>query len=168
MRALFLSFLLFGCDGVAPSPDAGPPEIDAGRFDPALEVGIGERSFASFEEGDTLLLVCGGQGLQHVWIALRAWGIDPRGTIHDLSLRRDIDGEVVSQTFHVRVSMQPVEGQPYFELYGLTLVVPEPDRAIGEDLTLRVTTEPTDGSLLEVERDIDVQWETPEGCIPQG
>jgi hypothetical protein len=162
MVAVGIVMFLAGCDGM-PNVDAGPS--DAGYFDPLLEVGTGEGSFSSFEDGDTLRLFCGTQGLQHVWIALRAWGIDPRGPIQEMELRRDVDGEVISQIFSVRLTMGSVAGQPYHELVGLQLVVPEPDRGIGEDLTVWVRTSPMNQPALEVERDIRIDWETPEGCL---
>jgi hypothetical protein len=152
---------LLGACGTPGSPDAG---VDAGE--PRLEIGTGEGTFSSFEEGATLELFCGTQGAQHVWIALRAQGIDPRGTILDLSLFQDADPSApVSQTFVNRVSLQPVPGEIYSEVYGLTVVVPEPDRAIGEDLTLRVRVTSMDESVvLTGERDVRVDWSPSAPC----
>jgi len=146
-RPLLAILLLAGC---GPGPVPG---------DPTLELGIGEGRFASFEDNQTLDLVRGCQGAQHVWTALRATGLDPRGTIIDLSMRRAADDVVVSQAFVVRVSLDPVGGEDgVAEVYGLQLVVPEPDQAIGQDLFMRATV--TDRAGVEVfdERPMRVDW----------
>lgn len=153
VRPLIAIFLLLSCDGPAPDADAGRP------LDPSLSIGTGEGRFSSFEDNDTLDLLAGCQGAQHVWVALRATGLDPRGTIIDLSLRRASDDVVVSSAFRVRVSMDPVPGmEGHFEVYGLTAVVPEPDEALGQDLLLSVRV--TDRADVEVfdERPIRIDW----------
>lgn len=156
-RLHLLAFaLLAACDPVDVGPDA--------NIAPSLEVGTGDVAFTSFEDGDTLELVRGAQGAQHVWVALRASGIDPRGTILNLALTRDRDGAVVSQTFHVRVSLTPVEGERYAEVTGLTLVVPDPAQALLEDLTLRATVteqESAGGRMATRERRVRVAWGEP-------
>jgi hypothetical protein len=146
---LGLALALGGCD------DGDPPPDDAGA--PRLVVGVGEGAFQSFEDGDTLDLVSGCQGLQHVWVALRTAGIAPRGVIVDLSLTRDRDGEVVSQPFLVRVTFD-VGPDGMDEQVGLTLVVPDPEAAIGEDLTLRATVTDQDDVTLTAERPIRIAW----------
>jgi hypothetical protein len=149
---LLAALLLSACDPIDVGPDAYVP--------PALEVGSGDVAFVEFEDGDTLDLVRGVQGLQHVWIALRVWGIEPRGTILNLALVRDRDETVVSQAFYVRVSLTPVEGELYSEVTGLTLVVPVPEEALEEELTLRasVTEAGEGGEVLTIERPIHVAW----------
>jgi hypothetical protein len=159
-RASFLPLacflLLAACDPGPTDPDGGLP-LDA-DVDPALELGTGEGLFSSFEDGETLDLVSGCQGSQHVWVALRAWGIEPRGPIIQLSLVRDSDGAVVSQAFQVRVSLDPVPGTTYAEVYGLTLVVPEPDGALDEDLTLRATVTDMNEVTVMDERPVRIAW----------
>jgi hypothetical protein len=147
-------WLLLACLGCDPAPPPGEPQ---------LEVGTGQDSFNSFVDGDTLALVSGCQGSQHVWTALRAWGIDPRGTILDLSVTRDRDEMIVSQTFVVRVSMTEVAGTDYAEVFGLTLALPEPDQVLNEALTVHATVTATDGTSLSSDRSIFVAWGTG-GC----
>jgi hypothetical protein len=149
---LLTTVFLSACDPVDVGPDAYVPA--------ALEVGNGHVAFVSFEDGDTLELVRGVQGLQHVWVAIRLWGIEPRGTILSLSLVRDRDEAVVSQPLHVRVSLTPVEGEPYSEVTGLTLVVPVPEEALDEALTLRasVTEAGEGGEVVALERPVRVAW----------
>ncbi|HBQ11301.1 MAG TPA: hypothetical protein DEF51_09040 [Myxococcales bacterium] len=172
---LFVALLAIGCDPI-PGEDAGmnedadvqlpgdaEPRGDADvRVEPRLALGTGEGRFNTFEDGQTLDLVSGCQGAQHVWVALRAWGIDRRGPIIDVELIRDSDGERVSQVFRVRVSFDDV-GQEYVDVFGLTLVVPEPDTSIGEDLTLRATVTDRNETVISDERPIRIEW-GPGGC----
>lgn len=165
--ALMLFLLLGACDPKPPGADGSTPEDDGGvgSTDARMAVGTGRDGWEPFEDGQTLELVAGCQGAQHVWTSVRAWGIDPRGTILDLSLTRDSDGMVMSQTFHVRVSLQPVAGTDYAEVAGLTLIVPEPDIAIGEALTMRASVTTNDGSItLTDERPIRIEW-GPSACL---
>jgi hypothetical protein len=45
--------------------------------EPWIEVGSGDGGFASLDDGDVLRVENGSQGGRHVWVALRADGIDP-------------------------------------------------------------------------------------------
>ena len=131
MRSALL-ILALGLAQCGPNPDGdGGVRIDA-NVEPGLEIGQGFEIFVPVEPGATVDLVAGCQGSQHVWTALRAQGIDRRGTIVDLALIRDRDEEVVSQSFRVRVSMMEVPGETYVELTGLTLIVPTPDETLEE------------------------------------
>ena len=154
IRPLIAVFLLINCGSPPPTPG-----------DPTLSLGGGEGLYTAFEDGDTLDLVRGCQGAQHVWVALRATGLDPRGTIIDLSFRRASDDVVVSQAFVVRVSMDPVDGMDgVTEVYGLQLVVPEPDAALGQDLFLSATVTDREGVEVFDERPIRIAWGSG-GCL---
>lgn len=159
-----LALALLGCDPAPPGDDAGPIETDAYVPAPVLEVGAGEGVFSSIAPGEMLPLVSGCQGSQHVWVGARAWGIERRGTILDLALIRDRDDEVVSQAFHVRISLQAVPNEPYAEVTGLTLIVPEPDEALEEALTLRVTVTDANDVELSDERPVRIAWDETGGC----
>lgn len=152
-RLLAFPLVLLAC-GAPPSTDAGTDSSVA----PRVEIGNGQDTFVAVEDGQTLPLVHGCQGLQHVWTALRVRGLSPRGTILDLAFVRDRDGVVVSQIFTVRVSLEPVAGTDYAEVTGLTLVVPDPAQAIGEDLTLRATVTAMDGASASSEKHVRIDW----------
>jgi hypothetical protein len=66
--------LALGCE-----PDVGDelpePVLDAGR--PWMELGQGELEFAPLAQGEALPYEHGPQGGQHVWVAFRAYGLDP-------------------------------------------------------------------------------------------
>jgi hypothetical protein len=159
--------LPLGCDPVEPGdPDASAPtDAAAPAVEPRLEIGTGAEGFGTFEDGETLDIVSGCQGAQHIWVALRVWGLNPRGTILDVSLARDRDEMVVSQTFRVRVSLTAVEDADYADVWGLTLVVPEPDQAVEEDLTLRATVTAMDETSVSASRPIRAEWNDTGGCF---
>ncbi|MCZ7683954.1 MAG: hypothetical protein M5U28_36375 [Sandaracinaceae bacterium] len=158
--ALVLFALVTMCDPMPGDPDGSTSEPDAWTpsGDPSVELGTGRDSFEAFEDGDTLQLVAGCQGAQHIWTSVRAWGLDPRGTILDVSVTRDSDEMLVSQTFRVRVSLEPVAGTDYAQVSGLTVVVPEPDLAIGEALTMRLSVTDMEGRTATDERPIMLEW----------
>ncbi len=158
--ALVLFALVTMCDPMPGDPDGSTGEPDAWTpsGDPSVELGTGRDSFEAFDDGDTLQLVAGCQGAQHIWTSVRAWGLDPRGTILDVSVTRDSDAMVVSQTFRVRVSLEPVAGTDYAQVSGLTVVVPEPDLAIGEALTMRLSVTDMEGRTATDERPIMLEW----------
>lgn len=153
--SLAIALLVSACDPGSTTPDAGPPPT------PSLEIGTGEGQFRAFPDGDTLDLVRGCQGSQHVWVALRAASVEPTGTIIDLSIRRASDDVVVSQIFHVRISLRPVGNDPFlFEQYGLTAQIPDPetDMVVGQDLILSATVTDADGVEVSGERPIQIEW----------
>lgn len=149
-----------GCDPMPPDPDGGMQDANV---EPRLTVGAGEGRFAEFADNDTLPLVSGCQGSQHVWVALRAEGIERTGTIIELELIRLSDMMPVSQTFRVRISFRDV-GASFVELTGLTLIVDDPDEALGEDLLLRATIEDRNEIELTEERPIRIEFDPDGGC----
>lgn len=149
IRPILALLLLWNCGEPPPTPPG----------DAELTVGTGEGQFRTFEDGETLQIVMGTQGLQHVWVGLQASGIERRGTLIDLELRRASDDMPVSQVFRVRVSMQPVDGEDnLYELYGLALVIPRPEEAVGEDLILRAVVTDREDVVVERERPLRIEW----------
>lgn len=151
----FVVLLAAACGGDGADPDAG------GRADGAaasLEIGTGADRFVPIEDGETLGMVRGTQGLQHVFVSLRSRGLAPRGAIVELALVRGRDGEVVSNPFEVRLSLTPVEGEGYAELWGLLLVIEFPDEALGEALTLEASVVDSDGREATASKAVRVEW----------
>lgn len=125
--------------------DAGPPTLEVGTDD-----GSG---FVPVADGDTLLLAMGCQGLQHVTLALRTSGIDPRASLVELRLSRE-DGTEVSAPFRVRIAFQPIDGVAWVEV---ALVVPEP--VLDEELSFFASV--SDGvATEEVEASVTLAWGT--------
>jgi hypothetical protein len=130
-------------------------------WDGELELGEGEDTLRPIEDGDTLLLARGCQGSQHVWIALRARRLDPRGVFIRLGLVRAADEVPVSVEFYVRLSFEPTGDA--LELRGLTLQVEVPADAIGQDLVLRGELVDRAGHGARAERRVQIAW-GPEVC----
>jgi hypothetical protein len=160
-----LAALAAGCGPIG-GTDAGPadaprPPDGAVLWDAELELGEGEDALRPIADGDTLLLARGCQGSQHVWMALRARRLDPRGVFIRLALLRAADGAQVSVEFYVRLSFEPTGDA--LELRGLTLQVDVPDEAIGEDLILRGELVDRTGHGARAERRVQIAW-GPEVC----
>ncbi|MBN8614829.1 MAG: hypothetical protein J0L92_29790 [Deltaproteobacteria bacterium] len=169
-----LAIVCAGC-GSLPATDAGT-DASARSFDASLdgelpdagaiasaglEVGEGESMLAPIADGQTLLLARGCQGSQHVWISLRAdASLDPRGMTVRLDLFRARDDLRVSLEFLVRLSFQPDATGSSSSLLGLTLQVPMPDIAIGEDLRLEAQITDRAGTTRTVTHTVRVAWGT--------
>ncbi|MBZ0121525.1 MAG: hypothetical protein K8H88_31305 [Sandaracinaceae bacterium] len=151
MLASVLASTLAGCPG--PGSNDGGPDV---YVEPELEIGTGEGVFTPFEDGTTLSIVPGTQGAQHIWIAVRTRGLAAQANLIDLVLTRDRDAAQVSDPYTVRVSLVPMGD--HAEFVGLTLIVPDPAQAIGEDLTLRATVTDRDGRSVAGERHIRADW----------
>lgn len=165
----FLAVLAVSGCGTVPTTDAGPGadvgavvQQDAGAVAGGrLTVGEGESMLRAIEEGDTLLLARGCQGSQHVWISLRAdASFDPRGMTVRLDLFRARDDLRVSLEFLVRLSFQPDASGSASSLLGLTLQVPMPDIAIGEDLRLEAQITDRAGMTSSATHTVRVAWGT--------
>lgn len=156
-----LAVLAAGC-GPGGGADAGvrPPDAEV-LWDGELALGEGQDALRPIADGDTLLLARGCQGSQHVWIALRARGLDPRGVFIRLALLRASDGVQVSLEFYVRLSFEPTGDA--LELRGLTLQVELPGEAIGQDLVLRGELVDRAGHGARAERRVQIAW-GPEVC----
>ncbi len=132
------------CGAGMPATDAPPSERPAPAPEPLdpswapfaesldLEVGTGASGFEPLEDGATMILERGSQGLQHVYVGLRA-EVPPgfrRVTLAITpSARPEAPWLVAPVTLRVPWSASP--GRPgWSELTGLALVVEAPDALI--------------------------------------
>jgi hypothetical protein len=138
--------------------DAPQPPDGSVLWDGELELGEGESAFRPIGDGDVLAVARGCQGSQHVWIALRARRLDPRGMIIRLALTRMSDGTDVSLEFFVRLSFEAVAD--YSELLALTLQIPLPDDALMQDLRLSGEVVDRMGHGARAERRVQIAWGT--------
>ncbi|MDQ3033228.1 MAG: hypothetical protein M3Y87_12490 [Myxococcota bacterium] len=156
------ALLMLGACGGEPPPVDG---VDGGTDDAAvargtLRIGEGELEFREVQDGDVLQIARGCQGSQHVWMTLRSEDMDPRGMIVELSIVRASDETLVSGAFRLRLSFVEDASGAFAQLTGLTLQVPDPDSALGEDLLVRGRIEDRNGVEARTERRVRIEWGT--------
>lgn len=140
-----------------------PPELDAGPTDAgplSLELGTGEHEFTPITADETLLLARGCQGLQHVWIALRATGIAPRGVRVQLALTTQSGGALASAPFDTAITFAPDATGAFVQLTGLMLVVDTPDIALGQPLVLHGIVTDRSGRTTDATVFVTLAWGT--------
>lgn len=69
----FAAALAAGCGG-----GNGPAAVSCGPAPASIDIGSGEKTFLPLADGDKVYIVCGGQGLRHVWLRFRAQGLSRR------------------------------------------------------------------------------------------
>jgi hypothetical protein len=146
MKALAGAWLFasWGCGGGS-SP---PLEIELGTGRPGV--------FTLIQDDDTVELVRGSQGSQHIWVSLRATGLSGHRA-RVLLVCADGDGREIAATHDVARDFAPVLGAPYEQLDGLRLVVPNPPEVIGK--SIRLSARVRNGtSETEKARTVTVQW----------
>ena len=105
--------------------------------DVRAEVGTGSDTFVSILEGATIAVVCGPQGGQHIWTAIRTQGLDTQAAHVSLRIRFD-DGSTPTAV----VCGQQLDGVTLFqrdgwsEVAGVICYVPDPEAVHGKRLRL--------------------------------
>ncbi len=123
-----------------------------------LELGTGGPGvFFSITNGDTVSLIHGPQGAQHIWICLRARALSGHTALVDLAATGP-SGVVVSAPFYTPLDFAPVSGAPYEQLDGIRLVVPTPEDVLGKTVHLSARITNAAGVAVDA-RDVRVQWE---------
>lgn len=151
-----------GPTGPAPGSDAGPAAApDAGPLvpDAHLMVGTGELAFEPIADGQVLSLIHGFQGLQHVWIGVRASDFDPDRAIIALSLDRERDGRPATDALRVRLPFQVDPAGAYVERTGIQFVVLDQNLVLGEPLLLTAEVENPLGAHATATAHVTVVWE---------
>lgn len=126
LRLCLLALALPGC------PPAGPVTGDATTPD-ASEVRVCEpngatvlmgtgtdstaRTWRPLADGDDVFLTPGPQGAQHIWVGLRARGIDPTQPRVEMTAYRVSDGALIGR---LRVRLRLIEAPEDGALYALT------------------------------------------------
>jgi len=161
--AVLAAASLCACTGDDALPDAGAtadggaPAGDAGSEPALVELGVGETSFEPVTDGDTVFLVHGFQGLQHVWVSLRTRGLDPDRATIELPLVRERDGSQGSEDYRARLSL--MGAGDFAEKLGLQLVVLQPDIVVGQDSVLRVQVTDRNEVSAAAEARVRVAWQ---------
>lgn len=146
MKALAgaLLFASWGCGGSSSSP----LEIELGTGRPGV--------FRQIQDDDTVELVRGPQGSQHIWVSLRATGLSGHRA-RVLLVCADGDGREVAASHDMARDFAPIPGAPYEQLDGLPLVVPNPGDVIGKSIRLSARVR-NGASDAQQARTVRVQW----------
>lgn len=123
---------------------------DADGRVPALVLGVGESAFYPAHDGDTAALVAGAQGGHHVWLSLRAAGLEPEGARMIL----DVTPTAPAPAAHseVEIDLTP-SGDPRFpdEFVGWPARVLMPECAVDRPVAFMVTLRDARGRTASTE-----------------
>ncbi|HEY8428812.1 MAG TPA: hypothetical protein VIL20_10575 [Sandaracinaceae bacterium] len=118
-----------------------------------LELGTGTIRFEPVEDGATLPLIRGAQGGWHVWIAVRAEGLESDGGMLSIEHQpADESAPPVAATLGVRFDPPDAEGRRSY--LGWPAILADPSCAVGELLRVRATLTTPDGMQLADERHV--------------
>jgi hypothetical protein len=110
---------------------------------PVVEVGGGIRTFAPLQDGQTVDVVCGPQGGQHVWTSIRTRGLRADGVDVVLSMTDEATGELVCRVELRDLLLTDDEGWDAFT--GVTCFVSEPEKVAGRTLVMFGSAHDTGG-----------------------
>ena len=140
---VLLVALAAGCAGQAPSP---PGEA-------SLEVGTGTARFVPVVDGDEVALVRGAQGGWHLWVSVRATGLD--AGIGSLEITHGpADGSSEPEVSRVGVTFDPPDAQGRRVTLGWQAILPNPSCAVGRLHRVRVTVTTASGQRASAEVDV--------------
>lgn len=148
--SIYGAALLLACSASPEARDDGgcPPDGDSGCSEPELEIGTGTAIFDPLSEGVGVPLVRGAQGGWHIWIAVRASGLDTG--VGRLTIRKGLEGEsAIEESVGITFDPPDPEGRRVF--LGWPAVVAEPGCAVGERYRFEVELTTASGVRLEDE-----------------
>ena len=137
------------------SPGASNDAIPESEPTFELTMGTGQDAFEPLDEGGVLVLERGSQGLQHVYVSLRAPIAEG---LHLIDLSVTFNGRVFSSPTRVNAPFISVPGEEFAELVGQFVVIPEPGGVLNVPATLRARVEPSAGGFGEVVREVRIRW----------
>lgn len=172
MRALATLGLYAALTGCA-SPTVVPADASIACSAAPTELALGvsddgnPRSYRALSDGDDIPLFVGSQGLQHIWVALRGHGFDPRLPRVEVRAVRPSDGALAGR-LRVRLPMTPVPGDP--SRFGLSaqILVIENDvycSLLGGPVRIEVEFDDLAGRCTSLQRTVrlaDLAPETPD------
>lgn len=156
LAALGLVAALLG----AGCPTDDPPG-DSGMDDAEVAIGTGGIGlYVPLEDGDTALMARGCQGGQHVWIGIRARGLDTEPALVSISGIRVRDGAMISIPITVRLRFVQNVEDDWDEITGVQLIVPIAEQAIDEEIDVfaRVVEDVRGGRTVQAQRRVRVIW----------
>lgn len=152
---LFVTALFSGCSHTV-QPDEGEAH---------LELGSGSWRFEPLEDGAPVALVRGAQGGWHVWVSVRADGIDSDDVVLEIESQVADESRPAQRTaVDVRLDRADADGRRAF--VGWPQVIADPGCMVGELLRLKVALTDSSGTRVVAERYVTVMGgdDPPGGC----
>ncbi len=145
-RTLLGGLVLFACAASACSvtPDEG---------EPSLELGTGTWRFEPVEDGQEVPLVRGAQGGWHVWVSVRAEGLEVSTGSLELTIQ-PVDESRPPQRTTVGVRFDPPDTQGRRAYLGWPAIMEEPSCTIGETYRFAAVLTDAAGRRVRAERDL--------------
>lgn len=160
--AVVLPFVVvFGvaCTSSTPGDPSTPIVRDAGEDLPSsfeLTIGTGRDRFEELDAEGTLVLERGTQGLQHVYVSLRAPVTEG---LHPVELSIFEGEHVLSAPTRLSVPFVAMEGSVTAEMVGQLVVVPDPSGFTeGRPATLRARVDSRADGVGTTERVVRLRW----------
>jgi hypothetical protein len=148
-----MAVLLAACPSAVPSHSDPETEREP-TFE--LEVGTGRDAFEEIDAEGTLVLEKGPQGLQHVYVSLRAPVTEG---FHSVDIAIEAVERPLSAPTRVNAPFVMVPGQAFAEMVGQLVVVPNPEGFTdGRSATLRAHLETQSGDFGAAERVVHLRW----------
>ncbi len=121
-------------------------EEDCFAEEPVARIGGGAVDFEELAAGDTIDMVTGSQGGEHIYGSLRLWNTDEIVVIH-YTIARDDDGSLISdQTYRVAMVEDEACGHVYAGMYGYLGFTSDYTVALqGVQVTLRIDATDSEG-----------------------
>lgn len=151
-------------DPLDDSPESSDAETDLNQnfeSSPYLLLGKGAREFIEIDDGEVSTLHRGCQGAQHLWVSLRLPMHAPDAYSLELQL---VDGqdELLAPPFTLTEEFwlayeDSNEGTVGCEIIGLTLVIFDPTRVVGDEALVKAKVT-VDDQVLESRVWVEVQW----------
>ncbi len=106
-----------------------------GSTGPAVEVGTGEKAYEIISAGNPVGIVCGAQGGQHIWTAIRARNMDPSSVNIRITIRLASAAEPFCG-FQLQGIQLGASTDGWFDFVGSRCFVYHPDQVVGQDLIM--------------------------------
>lgn len=128
--------------------DDGAPVVGTSGI--GCEVGIGEDTFESLDDGEEVSIIAGPQGGYHITTAAWAHGVEGDTITVSGTLRLAASGDYLGPGFTTRWPVEEAEDE--VEIPGLLNLLSDPERARNQEILLAVTVEDASGGTASDER----------------
>ncbi len=113
-----------------------------------LELGSGEWQFEAIDDGTEVDMIHGAQGGIHVWVSMRATGLDP-DRVHMELVTEKLDGTLAPETSEVDIRLDTSDegGVVTEEMLGWPAVLAAPGCVVDSELLITVTLTDDKGTV---------------------